>query len=235
MVWIHGWLGDGAEGEQLVPLLGEDVLLLCPDLPGHGETPLAEWTLSQVLKVIAEICREADAAIGYSLGGRLLMMSAAQYPLCFGPLVIESSHPGLTTARERSERRNTDDLRAEELRRDGLQRFCESWYAAEMWGGLTPPQRQGDAEELAGALERFSLCHQPDLRPWLRSCGHEILWLAGRRDPAYVEHTRWIQQNTSHTGLILDAGHNVHAQCPAAWAEHLRARLTTPETTEERA
>lgn len=233
LMWVHGWLGRGEEGDVLQSLLGNGTQLICPDLPGHGETPLGDADIRSVTGGLARLAESCEACIGYSMGGRLLMMAAAAFPRSFRGLVLESAHPGLTTPEERMERRQTDAGRARELCEKGLSDFCTSWYAASMWAGLVPPERSGAPDELAAALERFSLSRQPDLRPWLRTTRNRILWLAGSRDPRYVQLADWVRSSTPHVVTALDTGHNLHAQDPVGWAEQLRKFLTRNETTED--
>lgn len=232
--WVHGWLGSGKEGAGLQKLLGDEFQLLCPDLPGHGETPLGEWTLTSVLKEIAQQAVGAEAAMGYSMGGRLLLMAASRSPLCFQRLVIESSHPGLGTVGERAERAAVDQERADRLKEQGISAFCDTWYAAPMWGGLAAPDRNGHPLELAGALNRFSLSQQPNLRPWLKTTANQILWLAGSEDQTYADVAEWMETHTPHQVVMLPAGHNVHSQCARAWADAVSIFLSpNTESTEE--
>ena len=221
-LWVHGWLGDGSEGKLLQDILGDTFQLICPDLPGHGQTPLEDWTFPKVLQELALLAHDCEAAMGYSMGGRFLMMAAAKAPLSFQQLVIESSHPGLQSEKERIARKQVDAQRSDELMEKGLCDFCDQWYSAPMWAGLTPPERKGDSEQLAGALRKFGLSHQPDLRPWLRTTRNRLLWLAGSKDQPYVDHARWVRSNTTHQVEWIDAGHNVHGQCSEQWAESVR-------------
>ncbi|MDF3128832.1 alpha/beta fold hydrolase [Kiritimatiellaeota bacterium B1221] len=217
-LWLHGWLGTGREGEGLQKALGENSALCCPDLPGHGETQLSNWSLDATLDAIADLAQSCEWAGGYSLGGRLLMMAARRHPEAFKSLVIESASLGLVSEEARKDRRNVDHQRAEQLRSQGLKAFCESWYRMDMWGGFTDfPDREGDAVELAGALELFSVADQPDLRSWIRSVTYPILWLAGEKDPVYAAQAKWVANNTSHRVEIVGAGHNVHLQARGAW------------------
>lgn len=225
-LWLHGWMGSGKEGGELAEALGST--LVCPDMPGHGQTPLGDWHLRELLQEIASLSQEADWAGGYSMGGRILMMAAKMYPECFGPLVLESSFWGYTTPEERHSRLQTDLLRAEELKRVGLDVFTDQWYQLPMWGGFVPPSRTGDSGELAEALLRFSSGKQPDLQSWLQTTTSPVLWLAGTRDSAYVHRADWVRSHTRHRVVTLDTGHQLHGEQPAAWAGAVRDFLKTP-------
>lgn len=228
-LWLHGWLGSGAEGQVLQQGLGPDFELRCPDLPGHGASPLAGWTLTSSLKAIADAAANCQWAGGYSMGGRLLMMSAARHPEAFQKLVIESASLGLANEKERAPRRERDQVRSEELKTKGLSAFCEVWYQMEMWGGWQGfPPRQGDPAALARALALFSLGRQPDLRSWIKTTPCRILWLAGQKDAAYAQQAVWVKSRTRHQVSLLDAGHNVHLQQPEQWAEVLKVFLRMP-------
>ncbi|WFB35694.1 alpha/beta fold hydrolase [Kiritimatiellota bacterium B12222] len=219
-LWLHGWMGSGEDGKIVQAQLGAGTCLCCPDLPGHGNTPLAGWRLMDTLAHIAELAQGCRWVGGYSMGGRLLMMAAAKYPEAFHRLVIESASLGLANAAARTERRNLDQQRADQLRAEGLNAFCRRWYQMEMWGGFQDfPERKGEVEDLAGALMCYSVAHQPDLRQWITTTPCRMLWIAGQRDRVYVEQADWVKGHTRHDVRILDAGHNVHAQQGEAWAE----------------
>jgi 2-succinyl-6-hydroxy-2,4-cyclohexadiene-1-carboxylate synthase len=223
-LWVHGWLGDGGDGEPLAAALG--LRLICPDLPGHGNTRLAQWTLAETLTALRDLASQCQWAAGYSMGGRLLMQAAAASQMQV-PLVLESAFPGYRDARERQARIQADAQRALDLRTRGLTAFTHDWYAMEMWGGLSAPVRTGAIQELAAALELFSSGHQPPLWSWLSSRQEPLLWLAGMRDSAYVSHTAWVQQHCAHTIRLLDAGHAVHQMALPEWSRHVISFLSS--------
>jgi len=221
-LWLHGFMGCGMDGKGLADGLDGGHRMICPDLPGHGATSLSGWDWENTLEEIARLAKGCRWAGGYSMGGRLLMAAAARHPDAFAALVVESASLGYEREEDRLSRRKTDADRAEALRTLGLEEFCRDWYRLPMWGGLEAPERRGDPEELAEALERFGSGRQPDLRPWLRSASCPVLWLAGRRDVAYVSQADWVRRHTSCEVETPDAGHNIHRQRPDAWAAAVR-------------
>jgi 2-succinyl-6-hydroxy-2,4-cyclohexadiene-1-carboxylate synthase len=232
-LWVHGFMGTGQQGAELQTGLGPEFRLRCPDLPGHGNTPVADRTLGGTLNHLAELAADCTWAGGYSMGGRLLMMAAAKHPGAFRHLVIESASLGYPSPNERARRREVDRLRGEKLISMGLSAFREEWYRMEMWGGWTPSSPAGgDEHELAAALTLFSTGNQPDMRLWLSTTTCRVLWLAGSRDPVYVEQSRWLERHTRHSPVLLDAGHNLHQQQLRSWANALRQFLSTSFQTQ---
>lgn len=228
-LWLHGWLGSGEEGAVLQASLGSSFSLKCPDLPGHGKTAMNGFSLSKTLEAIAGLSEDCAWTGGYSMGGRLLMMAAARFPDAFRNLIIESASLGFSDPEMRGLRRKKDEERADLLQRDGLEKFCESWYQMEMWGGLQDfPDRKGDEEALGRALEKFSVGVQPDLRLWLQTTSCRVLWLAGTRDAVYAEQADWVRKNTRHLISFFDCGHNVHHQAPKEWAQVIDDFLKGP-------
>ncbi len=233
-LWLHGFLGDGAEGESFLGPLLDEYEIVCPDLPGHGKTD--PMPLSETLAGIAELAEGRDFAAGYSMGGRLLMMAASRHPHAFRHLILESASPGYASEAERAERRRMDAQRAERLRNEGVEAFCKWWYAQPMWRTLpAPPLRHGNAAHLAGALETFSTGQQPDLRPWLMRCTSRILWLAGERDTRYVEEARWVARHVgaARVRLVPGCGHNIHAEAPERWQGAVQQFLKQRHTEQQ--
>lgn len=234
LLWLHGFLGDGCDGTALLAPWADHFEICCPDLPGHGQSPLL--SLSDTLHQIAGLAASSTLAIGYSMGGRLLMMSAARHPGNFQKLVIESAHTGLANPADRAARRAVDAERAARLRRQGLTAFVEDWYAQPLWATLSaPPARRGDPETLAAALETFSTGNQPDLRPWLARCNSPILWLAGAADPAYKEQAHWVDTHISRARVVVvpGCGHNIHLEAPDLWRKHVMDFLTQEQQREQ--
>jgi 2-succinyl-6-hydroxy-2,4-cyclohexadiene-1-carboxylate synthase len=238
-LWLHGFLGDGREGNRLCSKGSLDALredIFCPTLPGHGLPPEACLSLSDTLDRIAEWAHGREWAAGYSMGGRLLMMAAARHPDAFSTLILESASLGYSDPEARKARREVDRDRADRLRAMGLPDFTEWWYALPIWKGSSPPPiRQGDPESLARALTTFSSGHQPDMRNWLRSTSCRILWLAGERDRGYVEQATEVSRIAPRVSvrIIPEAGHNIHHDQPDLWRDAVQSFLTQSFSKEQ--
>ena len=66
-------------------------------------------SVAKDMKQILELLKiEKTDILGYSMGGRLALSFAIQYPCFVRKLVLESSSPGLITEQERANRRIQD-------------------------------------------------------------------------------------------------------------------------------
>jgi 2-succinyl-6-hydroxy-2,4-cyclohexadiene-1-carboxylate synthase len=228
-LWLHGFLGRGENWRETLEPWADRYEFLCPDLPGHGSTPWTGEGLGATLEAIAHLAKDCLLAGGYSMGGRLLMMSAARHGDAFQTLVVESAALGYADPAERASRRDLDASRARRLLEEGLPAFVRDWYAAPAWNSLREDEgrfakvladrSQGDAAGLAAAMEAFGPGHQPDLRQWLRYTHLRILWLAGGRDSTYVAEAEEVRQRMPRVrvGILPGAGHNAHLEQPGLW------------------
>lgn len=95
MICLHGYGENGSAFSSLEPLLGQLYTLVCPDLPLHGATrwnqPAMDLTdmdnlLQALSRQVAGQSRQVEglpvpfALMGYSMGGRLAMAYAEQFP-----------------------------------------------------------------------------------------------------------------------------------------------------------
>jgi pimeloyl-ACP methyl ester carboxylesterase len=86
LLLLHGALGNGQSWKQIVPLLADDFIVFCPDLPGHGSNtmPSTESSLEQTVSFLKEYIEQnitGDYVIaGYSMGGYIALKFATENP-----------------------------------------------------------------------------------------------------------------------------------------------------------
>jgi len=84
LICLHGWACDGSQFGELSELLDKDFRIFCPDLPGHGKTPLNGFNpgFQPYARLIADFSKsqklERPVLLGHSMGGVLCLMAAAQ-------------------------------------------------------------------------------------------------------------------------------------------------------------
>ena len=108
LVLLHGFTGDSKTWKPFLQN-GEKVeRLIAIDIIGHGQSDSPKdskryemLSVAKDIKQILEILKiEKTDILGYSMGGRLALSFAIQYPLFVRKLVLESSSPGLITEQE---------------------------------------------------------------------------------------------------------------------------------------
>ena len=84
LICLHGWACDGSQFGELSELLDQDFRIFCPDLPGHGKTPLNGFNpgfrpYAQLIADFSESQKlERPVLLGHSMGGVLCLMATAE-------------------------------------------------------------------------------------------------------------------------------------------------------------
>lgn len=96
LVLLHGWGMNGAVWHGIVPALASRYRVHLVDLPGFGNSPLAEgvgynlpWLAEQVATVLPEKCH----LLGWSLGGLVASQLALSHPERLHSLITVASSP----------------------------------------------------------------------------------------------------------------------------------------------
>jgi 2-succinyl-6-hydroxy-2,4-cyclohexadiene-1-carboxylate synthase len=180
-----------------------------------------------VVELLAETIRssvtEPLAAVGYSLGGRLLMGLAARHPALFSSLTIISAFPGYLSEADRSARAAADNEWNQRLRELPVREFLSQWYkqpifASSSWSpDFTAAVLRSREESLrrphdfARMLEVTSASRMPSYWEFLRTSLIPITYVAGERDHRYCQVAADIRANNPkiRTRIIENAGHLV--------------------------
>lgn len=245
IVFLHGFMGRGANWLPLVEPLAGHFYCLLPDLPGHGrntQLPLNNpLNFDAVTDALFSFLHTVDALpaslVGYSLGGRLALYFAAKYPTAVSALVLEGASPGLAAEPARRERAALDDRRAAELVQLGLAEFVERWYQMELFDSLrrqpellaqTKARRlHNDARWLAKIIRELSPGRQPAVWEQLAQLPMPVLLLAGALDAKFTALAGQMAARIprAQVQIVPNAGHNVHLEQPAAFTHLLREFL----------
>lgn len=245
VLFLHGFMGRGADWEEIIHPLDHEFLCICIDLPGHGrslgfgdaDAYSFEGACRGVQKVLQELGCERPACVAYSMGGRVALALAVRMPDLFQRLLIESSCPGLETADAREARALVDDERALRLERGRFERFLSAWYANPLFGSLAakPGLRsqliedrlRNDPAELARALRGMSTGRQPSFWNELPAVPVPVLVMAGVLDARYADDAPRMADlfPEGRARIVPDAGHTIHREQPKLFLETVREFL----------
>ena len=207
-----------------------------PALPGHGMPTQAERGFAGALDAVAATIGPQPTPphlIGYSLGARLSLGLAVNWPTWWSSVSLIGVNPGLDAA-HRSARRTADAGWAARLEDDGLTAFLDAWRAqpifasqarlsAEVLDNQTAWRRRLDAHELANAMRQMSLADMPDYRVALPRLPMPLQLVVGSLDKKFWALARAMKtlHPAAQLDVIPDAGHNVPLESPQALAATL--------------
>jgi 2-succinyl-6-hydroxy-2,4-cyclohexadiene-1-carboxylate synthase len=248
ILFLHGFLGSGEDFTNTVLELNRLELdrfcCLCLDLPGHGKTQVTgEYSLSSTAHAIVDLLNQLSIPqailVGYSLGGRLALSLALQFPDRFPKTILESASPGLKTESERAIRREHDDKLSDRLTSDFPQ-FLNEWYDQPLFrslkqhpnfAALHQHRLKNNPVELAKSLRNFSTGRQPSFWNDLEHYKRPLLLLVGERDYKFVSINQEMAARcqTAHLKVLVNTGHNLHLEDPQAFTMHINQFLrSTP-------
>jgi 2-succinyl-6-hydroxy-2,4-cyclohexadiene-1-carboxylate synthase len=216
----HGFTGRAADWDDTP--CGHCPAGYAVDLPGHGHAPAPTSPfLAEIDALLARIPGSIDHVIGYSLGGRLALAMLMRAPERFRAATLIAAHPGLEDPEARAERRAADRQWIDQLRREGIASFVETWERqplfqtqARLPTSIRNRQRARRLaqrpEGLAAALATFGLGEMPNTWPALAHYPGQLHWVVGGLDPKFQRIAEAVQRIRPATQLqILEGvGHN---------------------------
>ncbi len=238
IVFLHGFAGCPQDWLDIARRLGQEYTCIIPDLHAPSEQMAGDnrsfVSLSASLSQLLHNRRiETYGVVGYSMGGRIARYWQRVASQKADWMLLESSHPGLSSHQERLQRIEADERIARKLdlctTAAELKSFFEAWYANSLFGALSnqpgfnnmlQQRSQQDASLLAASLRTVGLGHQPQLSLSETQCYVELV--VGRLDTKFV---RIAQQEHQEHGVVVhvaeNASHNVHSEDPDYFVENI--------------
>ncbi|PJF23390.1 MAG: 2-succinyl-6-hydroxy-2,4-cyclohexadiene-1-carboxylate synthase [Phototrophicales bacterium] len=230
LVMLHGF--TGSELNWQMAAYTDQFEVIAPDLLGHGETesPIHanRYHIKAAARDIIALCDslrlEKINLLGYSMGGRLALYLAVNYPERVHKLILESASPGLKTQAERDERRQRDEALAERIESEGIEAFVRYWESLPLWDSQTEAMKaqlrairlRHNPIGLANSLRGMGTGAQPSMWEFLPQLKMPVLLIAGALDEKFTTINQ--QMHTilpqSRLEVIPDAGHTVHLEKP---------------------
>ena len=244
VVFLHGFMGDCRDWDEVVGLLKNDFCCVTIDLPGHGKSadvpeeaftfPGAAQRISNVLKSIAS---DDPSILGYSMGGRVALYFALHHSHLCRHLIIESATPGIISTNNRVKRLVWDEKNAKKLEQGLFEDFLREWYDQPLFKSLTKSpeildnmmarRRRNDPQKLAKVLRKMSVGGQTPMWDYLPKLNMPVLLLAGKEDSKYTSITRDMAKLLpfSKVNIIAGANHNIHLENPKELAKCVQGFL----------
>jgi 2-succinyl-6-hydroxy-2,4-cyclohexadiene-1-carboxylate synthase len=253
LVLLHGFTGSVGAWSPLRESLAERFTLFAIDVVGHGlsdkPATLDHYFLPQAA---ADVVRAVEIAglskcawLGYSMGGRLALRVATDFPQAVERLALIGASPGLASPEERGARVASDELLAQNIERDGVEAFIDYWENIPLFASQKrlPPERQAairagrlrnDTVGLASSLRGMGTGTQEPLHDRLTSLRIPVLALAGELDTKYTAIAREMAAAIPDalTLVVPGAGHAAHTENPDFCGAAIAAFLSKSKSTE---
>ena len=224
--FLHGFTQTSRSWSHLVEKLPFTSTLI--DLPGHGDSPDGRRSLTQTAEEIAD-AMPAGCLIGYSMGARMALHTALQYPHKVSALVLVSGTAGIRDNDERTARRLSDIELATHIQELGVPAFIDEWLSQPLFAGLNSVTNQradrlrNHAVGLADSLRFAGTGTQEPLWDQLHMLTMPVLLMCGTKDTKF--HTIATEMGASIPSstcvAIEDAGHTVHLEQPERFVDEL--------------
>jgi 2-succinyl-6-hydroxy-2,4-cyclohexadiene-1-carboxylate synthase len=250
LVLLHGFTGSAASWAPIGRDLANDHRVIAIDLIGHGASSApvdpSRYQFDQALHDLAEVTAQLGIAraswLGYSLGGRLSLGVALDYPDRVSSLMLVSATAGIQNEHERHQRAEADEVMARRIEEAGIEAFVDEWERLPIWESqrslpdedsrLQRDIRLGNsAVGLANSLRGMGQGSQTSYWERLGEFDVPVLLIAGALDRKYVGiagqmGVRFVDATLS---VVPGAGHAVHLERPRGFIEDVRAFLARCE------
>lgn len=221
IVLLHGFCEDKHLWSGFEEKLAKDFRVICPDLPGFGESPLLEEDISieyladQVYDLITSIGVTNFVLVGHSLGGYVTLAFAKKYPEMLKGIGLFHS-TAYTDSDEKKENRNKT---IEFLKDKGIAKFA-SFFVAPLF---EQKARNLYTEDIARLTATTAACNvdaviettkamrdRSDSVAFLKETTLPVLYIIGKEDTAVpLSHSLEQIQLPKHcvAHLISNCGH----------------------------
>jgi O-succinylbenzoic acid--CoA ligase len=229
IIFFHGFMEDNTDLGPLIKdiQLNKKTSFLLIDLPGHGQTKLANFTdrehFFSELKTFIEIFPETQKIYyGYSMGGRIAL-ELALYHSPASALILESSSLGLNNEDEKKQKLLSDETLFNKSYDPKV--FFNQWYKNPIFYNynqsvnfISDCEKKSfhNYEEWKNSLLYFSAGKSPYLLSEnivkLKQATFNTDIIYGEYDLKYKEHFQKAKTDNALLSLheIKDAGHNPH-------------------------
>ncbi len=172
----------------------------------------------------------AGAWAGYSLGGRLALQIALDYPDAVEALVVVSASPGIPDPQARAQRRRDDEALADWIESHDVAEFLDRWLGQPMFAGLDQEAaRRHRLQSTAAIAHQLQVLGQGAQHPlWdrLEELDQPVVVVAGAHDEKYASIARRAVAAIGPNAdlhIVPGAGHSLLQEKPDAIAGILSA------------
>lgn len=230
-VFLHGFLGSQADFTKIVPRGTKIYLTAYGFAKSDQNLPAVNFTtnhqVQELKSLFAKLNLTSINLVGYSMGARLALSFAFQYPQLVKHLYLESGTAGINNLTERQERQIADQKQANQIEQLGLSAFVKHWEKLPLFASqqqTSKKQRQfmhhqrvsHNATNMANSLRYFGTGTMPSWWNQLQQLEIQTTLITGEKDFKFTklnQKMKALLPNAQHFSIV-EAGHNVHFEKP---------------------
>lgn len=235
IIFLHGFTGSASDWEYVMENIDDQCFPIAIDLPGHGKTEVSDianvYLIDSINNIISTIIEKLEISkvvlLGYSMGGRVALSFAAQYPLKIKAVILESSTAGIDNADERDKRLLCDLELAEKIENIGIETFIKYWVGLplfksqksipqEKYQEIVKEKLNNNKKGLANSLRGFGTGKMTNLWYKLEDLSFPCLLITGSFDKKYEKIASKMKNQFPYSvhEVVESVGHNVHLEKP---------------------
>jgi len=244
LLMFHGFMGSREVFKPLIDDLAGFCNPLTIDLIGHGKTITpdnpelfhAERQIQQLKSVLDRLQCKPLYLFGYSMGGRLAFQLIARHSGLFAGAIIESSHCGIYSKTDRTNRIEADQQRAIKIE-NNFTDFHQKWQQLPLFAHTpfkarkryTKIMKTQKPELMSASLKGFGAGVMPNVCQKIHLSHLPLQLIAGGRDKKYAEIMEQMSGNhkNSKLAVVKNAGHRVHTDRPEEWIRIVKDFMQT--------
>jgi len=244
LVFLHGFMGSMESWSEVVPHFNIPIILI--DLPGHAQShfkniedyTFSDWC-SDFKLILDELSIRRINLCGYSMGGRLALSFACEYPQMVNRLILESSTPGIRDEDECNNRAEEDKSNCAKIMND-YPAFVKGWSDNQLFKNQRNRNSSGwevqnrirlgqNSEQLSFSLQSLGTGQMTSLWGEIKNLQSSTMLLTGSEDSKYcriatecfqkIPDCKWVN--------ISNCGHNIHLEHPNQFIESIKSFLNT--------
>ncbi|WP_141433730.1 2-succinyl-6-hydroxy-2,4-cyclohexadiene-1-carboxylate synthase [Bacillus sp. 03113] len=235
LLLLHGFTGDSSTWTSFYDQWGKHSTVISLDVIGHGTTEspvdVEKYDILSVAKDLFELLENLKInkvdLLGYSMGGRLALTFALQYPHKVRKLILESATAGIANENEREQRRMKDHQLGEFLQENGVLTFVDYWeeiplfttqkrLSSDKRAQIREQRLNNKAIGLINSLKGMGTGAQPSWWEKLESVTCEVLLVTGSLDLKFCQIAEKMKGKMALCQWITveDCGHAIHVEEP---------------------
>ena len=240
LIFLHGFMGSMESWNEIVPHFNTPIILI--DLPGHGQSHFkdidnylfTEW-IDDFKLILGQLEITQINLCGYSMGGRLALSFACEFPQMVNRLILESSTPGIRDETERKKRAEEDKLICAKIKND-YPTFIKDWCDNQLfknqkdrnlsgWEAQNRIRSGQNSEQISLSLQSLGAGEMPSLWSKISNLQSSVMLITGSEDSTYCRiATECLQEIPDCKWVnISNCGHNVHLEQSTQFIESIKS------------